>query len=130
MITNDYSAFDPLKKGYPEDHVELTSHMNVPIFDGDRIVILAGFGNKEEDYDDSDVRQLILLMQGMWAILSVSWLKMRLKGFMGQQHAIIASIHRLTRILEYLQCGFVYLCIIRNLHKRSMIIFIILNWGE
>jgi signal transduction histidine kinase len=41
--------------------------MNVPVFDGDRIVAVAGVGNKEEEYDESDVRQLTLLMQGMWS---------------------------------------------------------------
>ncbi|NPE28892.1 GAF domain-containing protein [Methanococcoides sp. SA1] len=67
IITNDYQAPNPFKKGYPEGHVELKRHMNVPIFDDDRIVIVAGVGNKEEDYDESDIRQLTLLMQGMWA---------------------------------------------------------------
>ncbi|MDR6221600.1 signal transduction histidine kinase [Methanococcoides alaskense] len=66
IITNDYQAPNPFKKGYPEGHVELKRHMNVPIFDGDRIVIVAGVGNKEENYDESDIRQLTLLMQGMW----------------------------------------------------------------
>ena len=69
IITNDYTAPNPLKKGYPEGHVQLTRHMNIPIFDGDRIVIVAGVGNKPSDYDESDVRQLTLQMQGMWRII-------------------------------------------------------------
>ncbi|AKB86099.1 hypothetical protein MCMEM_2046 [Methanococcoides methylutens MM1] len=69
IITNDYQAPSSLKKGYPQGHVELTRHMNVPIFDGNRIVAVAGVGNKEEDYDESDLRQLILLMQGMWRLI-------------------------------------------------------------
>ncbi|MDP2218125.1 MAG: GAF domain-containing protein [Methanolobus sp.] len=69
VITNDYTAPSSLKKGYPEGHVELTRHMNVPIFDGDHIVAVAGVGNKEEDYNESDVRQLTLLMQGMWKLV-------------------------------------------------------------
>jgi light-regulated signal transduction histidine kinase (bacteriophytochrome) len=43
--------------------------MNVPIFDGPRIVIVAGVGNKASPYDESDVRQLTLLMQGMWQLV-------------------------------------------------------------
>jgi len=66
IITNDYAALNPYKKGYPEGHVEVSRHMNIPVFDGDRIVAVAGVGNKEEDYDESDVRQLTLLMNGMW----------------------------------------------------------------
>jgi PAS domain S-box-containing protein len=69
IITNDYTAPNPWKKGYPKDHVEVIRHMNVPIFDGDHIVIVAGVGNKLSDYDTSDVRQLTLLMEGMWRII-------------------------------------------------------------
>ncbi|MEJ2671061.1 MAG: GAF domain-containing protein [Deltaproteobacteria bacterium] len=66
IITNDYAAPSPYKKGYPEGHAEIRRHMNIPVFDGDHIVAVAGVGNKEDDYDDSDVRQLTLLMNGMW----------------------------------------------------------------
>ncbi len=69
VITNDYQGDNPAKKGYPKGHVHLVRHMNVPVFDGDHIVAVAGVGNKIEDYDDSDVRQLTLLMSGMWNIL-------------------------------------------------------------
>jgi signal transduction histidine kinase len=69
IITNDYSAPNLWKKGYPEGHVTVIRHMNVPVFDGDRIVIVAGVGNKPSDYDASDVKQLTLLMAGMWQII-------------------------------------------------------------
>lgn len=69
VITNDYSAPHPAKKGYPEGHVAVRRHMSVPIFDGGRIVLVAGVGNKDAPYDESDVRQLTLLMQGMWRLL-------------------------------------------------------------
>lgn len=66
IITNNYAAPNPLKKGYPKGHVEIRRHMNIPVFDGDRIVAVAGVGNKDEDYNESDVRQLTLLMNAMW----------------------------------------------------------------
>lgn len=69
IITNDYAAPNPHKKGYPEGHVKVRRHLNLPVFDGDRIVAVAGVGNKEEPYDESDVRQLTLLMTGMWWLL-------------------------------------------------------------
>jgi signal transduction histidine kinase len=69
VITNDYQAPNPLKKGHPEGHVKVLRHMNAPVFDGERIVIVAGVGNKEAPYDESDVRQVTLLMQGMWQLL-------------------------------------------------------------
>jgi len=69
IVTNDYNAPNSLKKGIPEGHVRLLRHMNIPIFDGHRIVLLAGVGNKEEDYDETDVQQLMLLMEGMWRLI-------------------------------------------------------------
>ncbi|MEI8041425.1 MAG: GAF domain-containing protein, partial [Verrucomicrobiota bacterium] len=69
VITNDYAAADTLKKGYPPGHVEVKRHMNSPVFEGDRIVALAGVGNKSAPYDESDVVQLQLLMTGMWRLV-------------------------------------------------------------
>ena len=66
MITNDYAVPNLCKKGYPSGHVEIRRHLNIPVFDGDHIVAVAGVGNKDEEYDESDVRQLTLLMNGMW----------------------------------------------------------------
>jgi len=69
VITNDYGAPNPLKKGYPPGHVHIVRHMSVPLLDRGRVVVVIGVGNKNEDYDQSDVRQLTLLMSGMWRIL-------------------------------------------------------------
>lgn len=66
VITNDYAADNPHKHGYPKGHVPILRHMNVPVFDGSKIVIVAGVGNKGEDYNANDVRQLGLLMEGVW----------------------------------------------------------------
>ncbi len=66
VITNDYQAPNPMKKGYPEGHVHVLRHMNVPIIDKGKIVIVAGVGNKEQPYDETDTDQLTLLMQGVW----------------------------------------------------------------
>jgi PAS domain S-box-containing protein len=68
VFTNDYGTANPLKKGYPEGHVAVKRHMNVPVFDGTRIVIVAGVGNKAEEYNESDAKQLLLLMEGMWRL--------------------------------------------------------------
>jgi len=69
VVTNDYAAPSPLKKGHPLGHVPIRRHMNAPIFEGQRIVAVAGVGNKEAPYDDSDVAQLRLLMMGMWRLI-------------------------------------------------------------
>ena len=69
IITNDYASPNIYKKGIPEGHVNIISHMSIPVFDGDHIVIVAGVANKETDYKESDVRQLTLLMDSVWKII-------------------------------------------------------------
>ena len=54
---------------FPEGHVQIKRHMHIPIFDGKRIVVLIGVANKESDYDYADIRQLTLLIEGMWGII-------------------------------------------------------------
>ncbi|AKB34433.1 sensory transduction histidine kinase [Methanosarcina siciliae HI350] len=84
IITNDYPAPNLLKKGYPKNHVHLIRHLNIPVFDGKRIVAVAGVGNKEENYDESDVRQLTLLMQGMWQLIQRKQLEEALRTYSGE----------------------------------------------
>jgi len=69
VITNDYHAPNPLKKGHPTDHVEIHRHMNVPIFSAGRIVAVAGVANKQNEYNDGDVAQLQLLIGEMWKLV-------------------------------------------------------------
>lgn len=64
VVTNDYAAPNPLKRGTPEGHVPIIRHMNIPLFEGQRVVAVAGIANKPTDYDDSDLHQLQLLMAG------------------------------------------------------------------
>jgi PAS domain S-box-containing protein len=66
IITNNYSAPNPLKKGTPPGHVEITRHINIPVIFNSKIRLIAGVGNKKSDYTETDVKQLTLLMEGMW----------------------------------------------------------------
>ncbi|MGK2906455.1 MAG: sensor histidine kinase [Desulfuromonadales bacterium] len=68
IITNDYAATNQHKKGYPQGHVHLIRHMNLPIFINNRIVAVIGVGNKETSYTDEDVMQLQLFTEGLWNI--------------------------------------------------------------
>lgn len=69
IVTNDYAAANPWKKGLPDGHVALKRHMNIPIFANTRITLLAGVGNKTEAYDQDDVQQMTLLMEGVWRLI-------------------------------------------------------------
>ncbi|MDO9550206.1 MAG: PAS domain S-box protein, partial [Methanoregula sp.] len=78
VITNDYAAPSPVKKGYPSGHPEIVRHMNIPVLDGGHIVLVSGVANKSQDYTDDDVEQLSLLMQGLWQVLKQRQIKQEL----------------------------------------------------
>jgi len=70
LIVNDYQKFSSTdKKTLPKGHVPILSLLSVPVFENNTLVALAGVGNKKGNYDDSDVRQVQLMMDGMWKIL-------------------------------------------------------------
>lgn len=68
IIINDFNAPNELKKGYPDGHVKLKSFLTVPVFSNNIIVAVIGVANKEFDYDEFDVNQLILLGENVWSI--------------------------------------------------------------
>ena len=70
VITNDYkNLVKPTKKGYPEGHVHVRKHMNLPIFEGKHIVLVVGVGNKLTDYTMEDAKALQTFMDAAWTIL-------------------------------------------------------------
>jgi len=47
----------------------LTRHVMVPILENKQTVAIACIGNKDSDYDESDVHQLTLLIEDVWKVL-------------------------------------------------------------
>jgi PAS domain S-box-containing protein len=72
VIVNNYSSPNPHKRGYPEGHVNLLRVLVLPVIDREQVVTLIAVGNKEKEYDEMDLRQLKLLMEGMWEIIERS----------------------------------------------------------
>jgi PAS domain S-box-containing protein len=68
ILLNDFQYDDPLKKGYPEGHVDLTRFLTVPVIVDDEIVAVVGVANKDDDYTDTDIMQLQLFMDSVWLI--------------------------------------------------------------
>lgn len=71
VVHNDYQSLKPEqgKKGLPEGHLNLVRHMSVPVMEEGRVLAVAGVGNKNTDYNRSDIRQLNLFMRSMWDIV-------------------------------------------------------------
>ncbi|MHC1726972.1 MAG: ATP-binding protein [Syntrophobacteraceae bacterium] len=50
----------------PHMSPSLHRFMCVPVLEGDRVPAVAMIGSKDEEYDSSDIRQVTLLLDGMW----------------------------------------------------------------
>lgn len=70
VITNDYKGLvKPTKKGYPQGHVDVRKHMNLPVFEGSKIVLVIGVGNKSTDYTAEDANLLSEFAAATWPLL-------------------------------------------------------------
>ncbi len=69
IIINNYKAENKIKKGTPEGHVQLNKFLTIPVFSDNKIVAVAGVANKVLNYNQSDIRQLTLLMDSVWKIV-------------------------------------------------------------
>ncbi len=69
IILNDFQQRHPLKKGYPAGHAVLKKFMTIPVFHNGLIVAVVGIANKEQDYSETDVLQLTLLMETVWKVV-------------------------------------------------------------
>ena len=70
VITNDYKALvKPTKKGYPEGHVSVRKHMNLPIIEKGKVVVVIGVGNKAADYTLADAALLEEFVGEAWKVL-------------------------------------------------------------
>ena len=50
---------------YPYHH-SVENHLDVPVHDGDKIVMVGGVCNKDGSYDNGDIRQVSMLLEGLW----------------------------------------------------------------
>ena len=71
VITNDYpNCTRVTKKGYPEGHVPVLRHMNVPVFSGTKIMGILGVGNRETEYSPADAELLQAFANAAWPIFA------------------------------------------------------------
>ncbi len=81
LVINDYENYSSLsKQKFFRGDVKINRVLRAPAFNGDNIVAWISVGNKREDYNDSDIRQLHLMMDGMWKILQGKKAQIQLKN--------------------------------------------------
>lgn len=70
IVINDFERPDSLKKGYPQGHVLLQKFMSIPVIIDQKIVAIVGLANKESDYEETDVKEMTVLMNGVWNVVA------------------------------------------------------------
>ena len=68
LAINDVRESGILRRSIPES-LSIKSILSVPVVDGDKVAAVVTLSNKNTDYDASDVRQVTLLMDGMWQLI-------------------------------------------------------------
>jgi PAS domain S-box-containing protein len=64
VIHDNFDAL-PGQRAFPHGHFHVRSHLNLPILVGDTPIGIFGVGNKNEAYNENDVKQLTLFAQGV-----------------------------------------------------------------
>jgi PAS domain S-box-containing protein len=68
VIHNDYQHLMD-RRGYPQGHLPLVRHMAVPVVEAGVVWAVLGVGNKAEDYDETDARELGLIGGDLWRMV-------------------------------------------------------------
>jgi PAS domain S-box-containing protein len=68
VIHNDYLSL-PHRKGLPAGHAPVIRELVVPILRNEKIVAILGVGNKESDYDQTDVQSITEIADILWDIV-------------------------------------------------------------
>ncbi len=108
ILTNDAHAANPIKKDYPEGHIPIQRHINLPIFENNQVVAVLGVCNKPTDYDENDIRQLTLLMSSAWDILRRKQTEQDLKDSLSFNETVMAATPSVVFVLDLKQKRLTY----------------------
>ncbi len=78
-VVNEYTAPHPHKRGCPVGHIPIKRFLEIPVFDGERIVAVAAAANKLEEYTQSDINALTVLMEKLFNLLKRKWVEEALR---------------------------------------------------
>ncbi|CAK0769769.1 two-component system, sensor histidine kinase and response regulator [Gammaproteobacteria bacterium] len=108
VMFNDYAAYSD-KCGLPAGHAELKRLISVPVIEHQRVVMLAGVGNKSSEYTNTDVETLQLICNTTWRIVQSrrSELLLRKLSLVVAQTPESILITDLTARIEYVNDAFV-----------------------
>jgi PAS domain S-box-containing protein len=108
VIHNNYAGL-PHRKGLPEGHAPVIRELVVPVLRDSLIVMILGVGNKQADYDDTDVEAVSQLASLAWDIVQHKRVEVELKKEKALLRCLIDSVSDLIFIKDingvYLGCN-------------------------
>jgi len=114
ILINDYETY-PKKKGMPKGHAVLQRMISLPVIDNDRVVMLAGIGNRVTPYTQTDINIGQLVCNEVWRLIKERRNRHqiqeqknqyeRLLNDLGDDY-VIFSFTAETGLLTYLSRGF------------------------
>ena len=69
VVYNDYATAEN-KRGLPQGHSALTRLMSVPVIEDGKVRLMAGVGNKPDDYTQLDIDSVQLIANYIWRLIS------------------------------------------------------------
>ena len=106
VLVNDYQAENTLKNGYPQGHVVLHNFLAIPILQQGAVVAVVGVANKDEDYNQGDINELILLMDAVWRLVERRLAEQALQQSFREWSAAMDSFDDIVYLLD-LDCRLV-----------------------
>jgi PAS domain S-box-containing protein len=93
ITVNNYNNSNLYKKGYPEGHVPIKRFIGIPIFDNDKIVVVAAAANKEENYGSEDEISFKSLLNDMWRLVQRKNDEKEIKKALNEKEMLLKEIH-------------------------------------
>ncbi|MEA1988500.1 MAG: EAL domain-containing protein, partial [Pseudomonadota bacterium] len=114
VIINDYANYKD-KQGMPEGHAVLNRMISLPIVEHDKVVMIAGLGNKDTEYTQDDVNTFQLILNEIWRTIKLNRTNQkivkqknefeRLLNDLGDDYMVF-SHNGAEGILSYVSAGF------------------------
>lgn len=92
VMANQPTPKDILKRDYPGDHGPLKRQLSVPVFSDGELVMIAGVADREDNYGESEMRLLTLLMEDLWMVLQRQRAQQRLEASEERYRLLVESM--------------------------------------
>lgn len=95
MAVNSDSTMIPERSREMMSTLGIDRYLSIPIYDGERIVALAGFTGKTQEYDETDTLQLILLLDSMWKVVE----RIRSRKVTEHLNSVLRAIYAIQQLI-------------------------------